>query len=810
VKLPALLSGRQASSYKLKACLAMFTTILIIIAAILFATGVIILLYPVFWKKKHEIETLLLVTVPREMEEEENRTKGKEWVIEEINKTEQLFASLSSLNVPFAFECAVHQNAEDIYFYISVPEGKADYAARAVQGLFPDAQVVETSDYNIFMHNGGSAGVYLTQKDHYMLPIRSYREAEIDTFSPILSTLSKLRETGEGAAIQIIMKPAKNGVNKTIVESIRKLHRGEKLSRVLKIGVLYEVGRILNPNKRKTETEIAEKIVDQSAVEALTEKASRPIFLANIRIVASAENESRAEDILLDIASSFSQFSSSMRNTLLMVKPRKLQDLFFNFAFRRFVEKGVVTLNTAELASIFHFPIPQTDVPRIKWAKTRESAPPDNLPKEGVILGESHFRGEVRKVRMTVDDRRRHLYVIGQTGTGKSNFMLNIVAQDMENGDGCCVIDPHGDLVDDILTRVPASRIDDVIVFDPGDLKRPLGLNMLDYDLSRPEQKSFIVNEMLSIFDKLFEKQPEGLGPMFQQYMRNSLLLLMEDAKNEPATLMEVPRIFTDDDFRQRKLSRITNPSVVDFWEKEATKTTGEASLANMAPYITTKFGSFISNDYMRPIIGQTKSAFDFRDVMDNKKILLVALSKGRIGDLNAQLLGLVIVGKLLMGALSRTDIPMDERKDFYLYMDEFQNFSTDSIAVILSEARKYRLDLVLAHQFISQLTDEIRGAVFGNVGSMASFRVGVPDTEHLEKEFSPEFTAKDLTTVEMGHAFIKLLVKGQPTRPFNMRVGRFQAGPADVRSKIRELSRLTYGQDLEEIESDILRRLRT
>lgn len=781
------------------------------IAIVLLLLGVGFIVYELFWrKKKGGREVLLQIQLPRALEKDENKTRGKEGIIEEINKSEQLFAALSALETPFTFEVSVHQSTEEIYFYLSVPADKSAFATHQVQGLFPDAHVLETSDYNIFFHGGGSAGAYLTLKEHYMLPLRSYRDAELDTFLPILSTLSKLKEVGEGAALQVVVKPTPKGTKKSVIEAIHKLQEGETLSKVLKRGVLHEIGKWVKPKKQKKEGEVAgDRIQDQSAIEALTEKIARPLFFANIRIVASAESEARASDILLAIASAFAQFSSPMRNALVTIKPKRLMQHFVDFSFRSFDSAHALVLNTAELASLFHLPTGEIDVPHIKWAKTRESAPPENLPKQGIVIGESHFRGEHRPVRMTVDDRRRHLYIIGQTGTGKSFFMQNMIAQDMENGDGLCVIDPHGELVDAVLAKVPAHRLDDVIIFDPGDLQRPLGLNMLEYDLSKPEEKSFIVNEMLAIFDKLFEKQPEGLGPMFQQYMRNSLLLLMEDAKNEPASLMEVPRIFTDDDFRKRKLARITNPSVIDFWEKEASKTTGETSLANMAPYITTKFGSFIANDYMRPIIGQTKSAFNFRDVMDNKKILLIALSKGKIGDLNAQLLGLVIVGKLLMAALSRSDMDAKDRKDFYLYMDEFQNFSTNSIAVILSEARKYKLDLIIAHQFIGQLTDEIRGAVFGNVGSMASFRVGVPDTEHLEKEFSPEFTAKDLTSIENGQAFMKLLIDGQPTKPFNMKTIRWEAGPRELREKVKELSRLTYGQDLEEVEADILRRLR-
>ena len=331
---------------------------------------------------------------------------------------------------------------------------------------------------------------------------------------------------------------------------------------------------------------------------------------------------------------------------------------------------------------------------------------------------------------------------------------------------------------------------------------------MLEYDYNQPEQKTFIVNEILAIFNRLFSK--ESMGPMFEQYMRNTLLLLMEDMPNEPATLVEVPRIFTDTEFRQRKLNRINNPTVIDFCEKEVSKTSGDYSLANMSPYITTKFGNFISNDYVRPIIGQPKSAFNFREVMDTSKILLVNLSKGRIGDINASLLGMVITGRILMAALSRVDQEADKRKDFYFYIDEFQNFSTDSISTILAEARKYKLNLILAHQFIDQLTDEIRESVFGNVGTMAAFRVGVPDTEQLIKQFGPEFDEKDLISIENRNAHVRLLINGHPSRPFNFRTADYGVGSHELAEKIRELSRLTYGESNDIIEQQILERLRT
>ncbi len=389
--------------------------------------------------------------------------------------------------------------------------------------------------------------------------------------------------------------------------------------------------------------------------------------------------------------------------------------------------------------------------------------------------------------------------------------MSNMALEDIQNGKGVCVIDPHGDLVESVLGCIPAEREKDVIIFDPGNVQKPIGLNMLEYDPSRPEEKTFIVNEIQGIFNKLF--LAETMGPMFEQYMRNTLLLLMEDAVapgGEPATLIEVPRIFTDEEYRKKKLAHITNPIVIDFWTKEAIKVTGEASLNSMAPYITSKFNNFIANDYVRPIIGQAHSSFNFRKIMDERKILLVSLAKGKIGELNAGLLGMIIVGKLMLAAFSRTDISQEQRSDFNVYIDEFQNFTTDSISTILSEARKYRLNLTIAHQFIAQLQEKIRDSVFGNVGSLISFRIGAQDAEFLIKQFEPTFTQSDLMNIDNLNAYVKLLVHGQTSKPFNIRTPLYRNSDSNRIQRIKEFSNASYGASRTEVEGDILKRLRS
>ena len=407
-------------------------------------------------------------------------------------------------------------------------------------------------------------------------------------------------------------------------------------------------------------------------------------------------------------------------------------------------------------------------------------------------------------VRMLDGDRRRHFYVIGQTGTGKSTLLKNMIVQDIQKGNGVCMIDPHGIDILDVLSMVPPERYDDVIYFDPSYTARPMALNMLEYDERYPEQKTFVVNELFNIFQKLYGAVPESMGPMFEQYFRNATMLVIEDPTTG-STLLDVSRVLSDKAYRQLKLSHCKNPVIVQFWREVAEKAGGEGALANIVPYITSKFDVFLANDFMRPIVAQEKSVFNFRQIMDEKKILLVNLAKGRLGDINANLIGLILVGKILMATLSRVDSFGQELPSFYFYIDEFQNVTTDSISTILSEARKYKLSLNVAHQFIAQLGEGIRDSVFGNVGSMAVFRVGSDDAEYLEKQFAPTFSVQDLMNIDNRQAYIKLLVNGKPVKPFNLDILPPERGDAARVEALKQLSYTKYGKDRAEVEALIL-----
>ena len=769
--------------------------------------------------------SLFLITLPRESSNQAGQQQRPEKEL--ISLMEHLYSSFSSLHSkgwnkfiygePYiSLEMAVHHIGEEIHFYIAVPKSYDQIFQKQLHGIFPTAEVEKTKDYNIFNPQGVSLGAYAKLKDNEILPIKTYQQLEADPLGGIINSLSKLDREGEGAAIQILIRPTHRDQLRFMAQKIAKeMQSGFDFKKSLE--------RVKRPPTKESEVKEAEKpqaarVVtpfEGEVIKAIQSKATKPLFDTNIRLLVSAFDQSRADQILQDLSESLVQFSAHEMNSFLVSKvktPRFLSRLIFNFSFRLFADSQTSVLSSEEITSLYHFPISTTSAPKVKFLKSRPAEPPSNLPQEGIMLGKNVYRGEERMVRMTDDDRRRHLYTIGQTGTGKSTLMKAMLRQDIENGKGVCLIDPHGEFAEFSLSIIPKDRIDDVIYFDPGDIERPMGLNMLEIDPKHPEQKTRVIDELFGIFDKLYDLKTTG-GPMFEKYFKNAALLLLDDYEHEIPTLADISRVMVNSQYRADKLSRETNPLVKEFWQLEAEKAGGEASLANMAPYISSKVTAFVFNEFLRPIINQKKSAFNFREVMDSQKILIINLSKGRIGDLNANLLGMVIVGKLLMAALSRVDITDEKlRKDFYLYIDEFQNFTTDSIGIILSEARKYRLNLIIAHQFIKQLKEGIRDAVFGNVGSIVAFRIGPDDSEFMKNKFEPVFNPQDLMNIDNLNAYANLLINGQTSRPFNIKLdtaGVFglpgqPAGSSQVGESVKQISRLKYGRPRDEIEKEI------
>lgn len=758
---------------------------------------------------------------------DEGAQDDKEKWKEEVMMMEKLFSAIASFKQKTSlwkrliyekpnvvFEVAKPVESEEILFFMAVPKLFREAMEKQVQDFFPDAVIERVPDYTIFTPTSHTTFSVFELKKDPALPLKTYKTMGTDTLDEFANAMSQL-DSGEGAAIQIVIVPAQGGSWRQKGRSIaHRMQQGKQL-KTANAHWTSEVGRgvtgaLVSANSKKEVLPSEKPAIqltpeEQELVKAIEGKAGQPALQMNVRAFASAQTQERSEQILSYMENAFTQFENPQINTLRVRRSMKEKQVVFDYIFRNFDKNSAMILSAEEAAGIFHFPISVTSTPKIKWLKAGGATPPTNIPRDGLLLGFNDYRNVKTEIRMTDDDRRRHIYTIGQTGTGKSTFLQEMAKQDARNGKGFCFIDPHGDAIEDILTAIPKERAEDVILFDPSDIGRPFGLNLLEYDQNRPEQKTFVINEMIGIFDQLYDLKATG-GPMFEQYMRNAMLLIMDDPESG-STLMEISKVLADEDFRKMKLSKCTNPIVSDFWTKEAEKAGGEAALANMVPYITSKLTTFISNDMMRPIIAQQRSTINPREIMDKKKIFLVNLSKGRIGEINARLLGMVIVGKILMAALSRVDTPENERIDFYLYLDEFQNVTTNSIAQILSEARKYKLDLIIAHQFIAQLKEEISKAVFGNVGSICAFRVGAEDADFLEKQFAPIFTANDLVNVDNRNLFAKLLVNNELSKPFNMKTFPPTKGDQNIANAFKELSRLKYGRDKDIVNREIMER---
>jgi hypothetical protein len=469
--------------------------------------------------------------------------------------------------------------------------------------------------------------------------------------------------------------------------------------------------------------------------------------------------------------------------------------------------RGAFILNSEELATIFHFPNKTVETHHIYWLKAKSAPAPENVSQTGLYLGKSMYRGTEKKIFLSEDDRRRHMYIVGKTGTGKSEFLKEMILQDIIAGKGVCAIDPHGEFIEDILQLMPPERAEDVIYFNPSDTDRPMGMNMMEAHTE--EEKHFVASSIIGLMYKLYDPHKTGIiGPRFEHAIRNAMLTIMS---KPGGTFIEMVRLLTDAKFVEDMLPYVQDPIVRRYWTDQIAQTS-DFHKSEVLDYIVSKFGRFITNKTMRNIIGQSQSAFDIRTIMDEQKILLVNLSKGKIGEEDAKFLGLILVPKILTAAMGRQNIPIEQRKDFYLYVDEFQNFATEDFAVILSEARKYRLNLIVANQFIAQIEEDVKNAVFGNVGTMISFRIGVPDANFLQHEFVPVFNENDLTNIEKYNVYIKTIVKNEPIPPFSMSLEKdMVAQKAQMNPRlaemIRELSRLKYGKPKEAIEEEMAKR---
>ena len=709
----------------------------------------------------------------------------------------------------------------ELVFYVVTQPKFASIVEKQITAFYPDAEVYPEKVPDIWPKGKQLVGYNMILKRPFMYPLRFYEQMQDDPLNGIANVLSKLQED-EVAAIQMVMTPSfSNRWGKKSQDFASMRFKGKKDNFLMHIPGLAILGyffdmfssdpsKTMAPGAKQGDAFIRMIQPEEELYKRMGEKGGMSFYHCSVRILASSSTWQRAIEITNNMQVAFNSFKDSYGNYFVNrrmfteIMPLRWNARFIYSMWKRRLNGYYHTqclLVEKELAGLYHFPDSRYNkIPVIQWSTYKVLPPPPDTPAEGILLGNNKYRGVETPVRFLGKDRTRHQYIIGKSGSGKSALLSWMSRQDILNGDGLCLVDPHGDLVEDALAHTPKSRAKEVIVFDPSDINRPMGLNMLE--AKTPEEKDRAALDAMEIFIKLFGN--EIFGPRIQHYFRNGCLTLMDD-EEEGATLIDVPRLFVDEEFQRYKVSKIGNPVVRSFWDHEIAQT-GEREKQEMIPYFSSKFGPFITNTTMRNIIGQPKSAFNIREVMDTQKVLLVNLSKGKIGDTNAELLGLIFVNKISMAALSRADVPRAERKRFYLYVDEFQNFVTDAFATILSEARKYELALIMAHQYIGQLvgktsaygdsSTKMRDAVFGNVGTIMSFKIGAEDAEYMAKEFAPVLSEQDVIGIPNFNCYCKLNINNVQSRPFSLSTIWDESDRNEELAKlVKEYSRLKYAR---------------
>lgn len=758
--------------------------LILLLVFVLVATGyVLFIVFKYRGREEVSVDSVYLqVSVPRL-----NEVK--------IDAMEQLFASLYSIkkggwkqkfSVQPAISFEIVAKEEDIKFYVWTPSKYKDLIEKSIHGAYSDAEVVEVQEVNIFQEEGKVAykSMQLSKANFY--PLKTFKDLPTDILSSVTSSLAKMGK-GEAAMIQFLISPAESDWQK----------QGRKY--------------ISDIKKQESSSESAKYSVSGKTLEAIENKISKTGFETSIRIVTVAPSKDIAKTHLDNLSSALGQTSGENNNLSgrkIYNKGSFMQDFLYRYQpMFNVLKNHVSVLNTEELATLFHFPNRQITTPHIYWLHSKTAPAPAEIPEEGLYVGKSVYRGVERKIAIGDDDRRRHMYIIGATGTGKTELLKSMVMQDINSGKGVCFMDPHGDAVEDILRMVPPERAEDVIYFRPSDTERPMGLNLME--ARTEDEKHFVASAIINMMYKLFDPYKTGIvGPRFEHAVRNAMLTIMSE---QGSTFVELMRALTDSRYVQELLPKVTDPIIRRYWTDQIAQTS-DFHKSEVLDYITSKFGRFVTNKMIRNIIGQSVSSFSFRDVMDNGKILLINLAKGELGEENSNFLGLILVPRILMAAMSRSDTPEDQRRDFYLYVDEFQNFATPDFAVILSEARKYKLNLIVANQFIGQMEEEVKNAVFGNVGTKISFRVGVTDANYLQHEFSPTFNEDDLLNVERFHAYVKTIVHNQPQTPFSLDTTMDMSKVNALKNErtaeiIKEMSRLKHGRDVRLVDAEITRR---
>lgn len=756
------------------------------------------------WQNKRKIKALqdkthvmLVMEIPRANDKKELAA-------------EQMFASLHGILQPkserfkagglqehISFEIASIENR--IRFYVWMPEHLRSFVEGQIYAQYPTVQIHEAEgDYAAREFNQPvihTAELALTSPD--VLPIKTFPSFEVDPLAAITATLAKMEGEGEEMWIQVLTRPIDDSWHKKSSRFASRLKSGSKTSTTGWLGTA--AGALWKPpEEHTTTTEVSER--DKSRITAAEEKSRKLGYQVKVRMAYLGQDKTTARLRMQAMISTFKQFNTTNLNGFraknMSFDPTKLGE----YRARFFIDRGFI-FNIEELASLYHLPHTTVETPNIVWAQSKVAEPPANLPitggkfVEGISpFGITNFRGSNIQFGIKRADRGRHMYIIGQTGTGKSGLLTLLTLSDVFHNEGFAVVDPHGDYATDIMKFIPKSRINDVVYFNPADSEFPIGFNPME--VVDQNMKGHTSSELVGVLKRMFD----SWGPRLEYILRYTILALLD---TPGTTMLDITRMLTDSSFRRRIVDNVEDIVVKQFWTIEFASWNDKFATEAVAP-ILNKVGAFVANPMIRNIIGQPKSTFNVRQIMDEGKILIVNLSRGLMGEDNAAIMGALMVTKIQLAAMSRANISLADRRPFYLYVDEFQNFATDSFAVILSEARKYGLNLTVANQYISQMPPEVKDAVFGNVGSMVVFRVGAEDGGALIKYFEPFFENQDLLQLNNRHFLVTMAIDGEKSQSFSGKTLVIPEAPADFIAEIVDHSRQLYARTRTEVSAEI------
>lgn len=751
--------------------------------------------------------TLLILEIPKANDKQELAAEQMFASLHGILRDKKELRISGGIQEHISFEIAAI--GKHIRFYVWVPKHLQNFVEGQIYAQYPTVQIHE-ADEDYTRRQFEHPVIHIAElelSDKEFLPIKTFQNFEVDPLAGITATLAKLEDSSEEVWIQVIARPTADDWHRRASRYVSQIRSGGPafdfggLSYIVKIfEALWtpptESGKVSAPK------ELSER--EKTRISEVEKKSTKLGYQVKIRIAYLGDDQATAKLRMQAIVGTFKQFNSTNLNGFRINNPSFNREDIKQYTARFFMDKGFI-LNIEELASVFHLPHTNVETPSIVWATSKTAEPPSKLP---IITGDNanddqisafgltNFRGMNHQFGLYRSDRSRHVYAIGQTGAGKSGLLELFALSDVYHNQGYAIIDPHGDLAVDNMRFVPAHRIKDVVYFNPADTAFPLGFNPME--VTDPNMKNNISSEIIGVLKRMFG---ESWGPRLEYILRYTILALLD---RPDTTMLDITRMLTDKKFRADTLTYCTDTVVMQFWTIEFASWNEKFQAEAVAPVLN-KVGAFTANPIIRNIIGQPKSTFNIRKIMDDGKILIVNLSKGLIGEDNASILGSFLVTKIQLAAMSRSDIPkIEDRRPFYLYVDEFQNFATDSFATILSEARKYGLNLTVANQYVSQMSDTVRDAVFGNVGTMISFRVSADDSPLLAKQFEPQFEPNDLLQMHNRHFIINMVIKGEKAPAFSATTLMLPTAQADYSPYIIDHTRRTYARSREEVQQEI------